>query len=82
MRNAIAHAPNLELASTKIVPKDGLYAGPQLKDGDRFELVNDGIRYSMDMTTETLDQLREILVTYWCAFKPVERAFDERGRSE
>jgi len=82
MRNGIAHAPGLELAPTKTAPKDGLYAGPQLKDGDRFELVNDGIRYSMDMTTRTLDQLTEVLVAYWSAFKPVERAFDERGRSE
>ena len=82
MRNAIAHAPGLELAPTKAAPKDGLYAGPQLKDGDRFELVNDGVRYSMDMTTRTLDLLTEVLVAYWSAFKPVERAFDERGRSE
>jgi hypothetical protein len=82
MRDAIAHAPGLELAPTKAAPKDGLYAGPQLKDGDRFELVNDGIRYSMDMTTRTLDQLTEVLVVYWSAFKPVERAFDEQGRSE
>lgn len=81
-RNAIAHAPGLELVPTKTAPKNGLYAGPQVKDGDRFELVNDGIRYSMDMTTRTLDQLTEVLVAYWSAFKPVERAFDERGRSE
>ena len=82
MRNAIAHAPGLELASKKAAPKDGLYAGPQVKNGDRFELVNNGIRYNMDMTTRTLDQLTEVLVGYWSAFKPVERAFDERGRSE
>lgn len=82
MRNAIAHAPGLEWAQTKVAPKDGLYAGPQLKDGDRFELVNDGIRYSMDMNNRTLELLTEVLVTYWSAFKPVERAFDERGRSE
>lgn len=82
MRNAIAHAPGLELAPTKAAPKDGLYAGPQLEDGDRFELVNDGVRYSMDMTSQTLDQFTEILVAYWSAFKPVERAFEERGRSE
>jgi len=82
MRNATAHAPGLELAPTKAAPKDGFYAGPQLKDGDRFELVNGGIRYSMDMNTRTLDLLIEVLVAYWSAFKPVERAFDERGRSE
>lgn len=82
MRNAIAHAPGLELAPTNNAPTDELYAGPQLKDGDRFELVNDGVRYSMDMTTRTLDQLTEVLVAYWSAFEPVERAFDERGRSE
>ncbi len=82
MRNAIAHAPGLELAPTKAAPKYGLYAGPQLKDGDRFELVNDGIRYSMDMTTATLDKVAEVLISFWSAFKPVERAFDERGRSD
>ncbi len=82
MRNAIAHAPGLELARRKPIPRDGLYAGPQLRDDDRFELVNDGIRYSMDMTTGTLDKLAEVLFAYWSAFKPVERAFDERGRSE
>jgi len=82
MRNAMAHAPGLELAPTKTAPKDGFYAGPQLKNGDRFELVNDGVRYSMDMTTRTLDQLTEVLVAFWSAFKPVERTFDERGRSE
>lgn len=82
MRNAIAHAPGLELAAKRAVPKDGLYAGPQLKDGDRFELVCDGIRFSMDMNTRTLNQLTEVLVVYWSAFKPVEEVFDKRGRSE
>lgn len=82
MRNAVAHAPGLELARTKPLPKDGLYSGPQLKNGNRFELVNDGIRYSMDMTNETLSKLTEVLLAFWSAFTPVERAFDERGRSE
>jgi hypothetical protein len=82
MRNAVAHVPGLELARTKPLPKDGLYAGPQIKDGDRFELVNDGMRYSMDMTNQTLNKLTEVLLTFWSAFTPVERAFNERGRSE
>lgn len=82
MRNAVAHAAGLELAPKKVAPKDGLYAGPQLKDGDRFELVNDGIRYSMDMTTQTLEHLTEVLVTFWSAFRPVEIAFDAKGRSD
>ena len=82
MRNAMAHAPGLELASAKTAPKDGLYAGPQLKHGDRFALVNDGVRYSMHMTIQTLDQLTQVLVAFWSAFKPVEQAFDEQGRSE
>lgn len=82
MRNAIAHAPGLEMTQKKLVLKDGHYAGPRLKDGDRFELVNEGIRYGMDMNTRTLDLLTEVLVAFWSAFKPVEKAFDERGRSE
>lgn len=82
MRNAVAHAPGLELAPTKAAPIDRLYAGPRLKEGDCFELVNDGIRYRMEMTAGTTDRLTEVLVTFWSAFKPVERAFDEQGRSE
>jgi hypothetical protein len=82
MRNAVAHAPSLELAPKRARPRDQLYAGPQIKNGDRFELVNDGIRYSMDMTTRTLDQLTEVLVLFWRAFDPVARAFDQRGRSQ
>jgi hypothetical protein len=82
MRNAVAHAPGLDLTPKKVAPKDGLYAGPQLKDGDRFELVNDGIRYTLDMTTQTLEHLTEVLVIFWSAFKPVEIAFDVSGRSE
>ncbi|MGB8432706.1 MAG: hypothetical protein WCE38_00405 [Burkholderiales bacterium] len=82
IRDMIAHVPGLELAPRRAAPKDGLYAGPQLKDSDRFELVNDGIRFSMDMTSRTLDWLTEVLDAYWSAFKSVERAFDERGRSE
>lgn len=82
MRNAIAHAPGLEMARTRSEPPDGLYAGPQIKTDDRFELVNDGVRYSMDMTGETLTKLTEVLLTYWSAFSSVERAFDLRGRSE
>lgn len=82
MRNAIAHAPGQELARTSYIAKDGLYAGPQLKDGDRFELVNDNVRYSMVMTDETLRKLSEVLQTFWSAYTPVERAFDRIGRSE
>ena len=82
MRDAVAHAPGLELAPKKAAPKDGLYAGPQIKEGDRFELVNKGVRYSMEMTTGNVDRLTEVLVAFWSAFKPVERAFDERGRSQ
>lgn len=82
MRNAVAHSPSLELASTKSRPKEQLYAGPQIKEGDRFELVNDGVRYSMEMTTGTLDQLTEVLLTFWAAFEPVESGFDKLGRSE
>jgi hypothetical protein len=82
MRDAVAHAPSLELALKKAAPTDGLYAGPQIKDGDRFQLVSGGIRYSMEMTTQTFEQLTEVLITFWSAFKPVERSFNQRGRSE
>lgn len=82
MRNAVAHEPGLALATNRKQPKDGLYAGPQLKNGDRFELVNDGIRYSLNMTPQTLEQLSDVLVTYWSAFNPLEREFDKLGRSE
>lgn len=82
MRNAIAHTPGLELAAQKKAPRDGLYAGPQLKNGDCFELVNDGIRYRLNMTTQTLEQLSDVLVTYWSAFSPLEREFDKLGRAE
>lgn len=82
MRNAVAHAPGLELTGKGPIAADGLYAGPQLKDGDRFELMNGGVRYSMEMTDATLRKLSEILLAFWSSFSPVEQAFDRFGRSE
>lgn len=82
MRNAIAHAPGIESSNLRAWLKDDVFAASKLNDDDRFELVNDGVQYSMHMTTETLDKLSEILLAFWVAFKPVEIAFDQRGRSE
>ncbi len=81
-RNAIAHAPGVELANLKAWMKEDVWAISKLNDDDSFELVNDGVRYSMDMTGATLDKLTEILTAFWLAFRPVEAAFDARGRSE
>jgi hypothetical protein len=82
MRNAVAHAPGLELTGKGPIAADGLYAGPQLKDGNRFELMNGNVRYSMAMTDDTLRKLTEVLLSFWSAFVPVEQAFDRLGRSE
>lgn len=82
MRNAIAHAPGIESSNLKAWLKDDLFGVSKLNDDDRFELINDGVRYSMDMTDATLDKLVQVVRAFWSAFESVEHAFDTRGRSE
>jgi len=81
IRDAIGHAGIVQLTHDMILADGGL-AAPQLKDGDRYEVVNNGRRFHFDMTDETLGRLTEVVTTYWAAFVPVEKEFDRLGRSD
>lgn len=82
VRDAIAHAPTISLTMSDIVLDDGLLASPRIKDGDVYEVINRGKRYEFAMTEETLRKVAEVVTTYWAAFAPVVKAFDQAGRSE
>jgi hypothetical protein len=65
-----------------MILSDGMLAAPQLKEDDRYEVINKNRRFHFDMTDETLRKLEHVVSTYWAAFEPVEKEFDRRGRSD
>lgn len=83
IRDGIAHAPTVALArESGYTLDDGSLASGRITDGHRYEVINGGKRYHFHMTEETLDKVAEVLTTYWSAFSPVEKAFDQAGRSD
>jgi hypothetical protein len=83
IRDGIAHAPTISLSRDGgYMLDDGSIASGRITDEHRYEVINKGKRYHFDMTDETLRKVAEVVTTYWAAFAPVEKAFDQAGRSD
>jgi hypothetical protein len=82
IRNAVAHAPSESHRSLKKWLNNEITLGPRLKEGDVFEVKIDGVACTVEMSDETVGKLIAILKTFWTAFEPVEKAFDQAGRSD
>jgi hypothetical protein len=78
LRHATAHQGENEAHPEKHAT-DGLYALRGFKEKDRFSAPHEGKLYSLDITDESLDQIREVVVEFLNAFRTAAATLESQG---
>lgn len=81
LRHATAHKGENE-AYPEVHAPDGQYALSGFHEPDRFSVPYKGQLVYLDITTQSLERISEVVTTFFAAFEPVAASLQQQGHLE